>query len=60
MTYLITLDVGTSSTRAFIYDTGGNVHFTSTYTYTSIYTPPNQIKQNPTNLRKTTIFTLKN
>ncbi len=59
MTYLITLDVGTSSTRAFIYDTGGNVHFTSTYTYTSIYTPPSQVEQDPADWRKAAIFTLK-
>ncbi|SCP99431.1 FGGY-family carbohydrate kinase [Anaerobium acetethylicum] len=59
MEYIITIDVGTMSMRAIIYDTSGNSLFTSSFEYHSIFTPPSLVEQNPHDWRDALNFTLK-
>ena len=59
MDYIITLDVGTSSMRAIIYDTCGGSHFTSSFEYHAIFTPPSLVEQNPDDWREAMTFTMR-
>ncbi len=58
MRYMIALDIGTMSTRAFIYDEEGNEVFVAAYDYHAIFKPPGLVEQNPADWRNGTITTL--
>ena len=59
MEYIITIDVGTMSMRAIIYDIKGNSLFTSSYEYHAIYMPQSLVEQNPDDWKEALHYTLK-
>ncbi|WP_410511776.1 FGGY-family carbohydrate kinase [Paenibacillus sp. BR2-3] len=59
MEHIITLDIGTMSMRAIIYDVKGRMLYTSTYEYHAIFTPPSLVEQDPFDWGNGLAFTLK-
>jgi len=58
MEYIITIDVGTMSMRAIVYDIEGSSLFTSSYEYHAIFLPESQVEQDPYDWKKALEFTL--
>lgn len=58
MEYIITVDIGTMSMRAIVYDIKGTSMFTSSYEYHAIYLPESHVEQDPDDWRKALEFTL--
>lgn len=53
MTYIITLDVGTSSMRAIVYDDKGQCHFTAQREYHTEFIYPAMVEQEPATWKET-------
>ncbi len=58
MKYIITIDIGTMSMRAIVYDTTGKSYFSSCYEYSAIFTPPSLVEQDPEDWRKALLHTM--
>ncbi len=59
MEYIITIDVGTMSMRAIIYDIKGTSLFTSSFEYHAIFLPEGLVEQNPNDWKEALHYTLK-
>jgi xylulokinase/glycerol kinase len=59
MNFIITLDIGTSGTRASVYDENGKSHFTTIVEYHTDFIYPNKVEQNPLDWKNATKSTLK-
>ena len=58
MPYVITLDVGTSSMRAIVYDDDGQCHFTAQREYHTDFIYPSMVEQDPADWRQAAQETL--